>query len=294
MRPVSALPWLVRCAAAAAALLLVCGLATAWIGTSLQQPAVTTRDGNLITLNRYMREPVPDIVLVGSSITWRLKEEYFSLPRVRNLALAGGSPVTGLEIVARQRRLPRTILIETNVLSRVVDGALVERFSGGERAQALFLRPARTAIAFFEAGNHAPLDTEAARARRETLLGEPPSTFDNRVYVERNVDDMNADEPSAATKANAARIKELIGEIERRGARALLVEIPFSPEIEQTHFVKVTRAIMQEAFPDRSAWLTVDAPLSELRWTDGVHLDERSALIVSRAVETALAGPKAR
>ncbi len=63
-------------------------------------PATTTRDGTLITLSRYLREPVPDIVLTGSSITFRLKEEYFATSRVRNLALAGGSPVTGLEIVA--------------------------------------------------------------------------------------------------------------------------------------------------------------------------------------------------
>ena len=46
---------------------------------------------------------------------------------------------------------------------------------------------------------------------------------------------------------------------------------------------------MKDAFPDQTAWLTIDAPLSELRWADGAHLDDRSALIVVRAIETALA-----
>jgi hypothetical protein len=46
---------------------------------------------------------------------------------------------------------------------------------------------------------------------------------------------------------------------------------------------------VQEAFPDRTVWLPINAPLSELRWADGVHLDERSALIVVRAIEKALA-----
>ena len=288
MQQTSPLPWLIRCAGIAAALLLTCGLATAWIGAALQQPAVTTRDGSLITLNRYVREPLPDIVLVGSSVTWRLKEEYFSHPRVRNLALAGGSPVTGLEIVAKQPRLPKVILIETNVLSRAIDGALVERFSGGERAGALFLRPVRTAIAAFEAWSHAPPDAAKARADREDLLSQPPSAFDNHVYVERAVGEMNAEEPSAQAKDNAAHIKQLINEIERRGARAYLIAIPFSPEIEATRSVTATRTIMQEAFPNPTAWLTIDAPLSELRWADGVHLDERSALIVARAIEKAL------
>lgn len=122
-----AYPWLIKCALAAAAVLLVCRLAAALVGTSLQQPAATTRDGNFITLNRYVQQPTPDVVLVGSSVGWRLKEEYFLLPRLRNLALAGGSAVTGLAIVARQAHLPKIILIEANVLSRSPDDALVER-----------------------------------------------------------------------------------------------------------------------------------------------------------------------
>src|SRR4030081_4138301 len=95
----------------------------------MQMPSTTTRDGSLITLNRYAKKPIPDFVLVGSSLTFRLKEEYFATPRLRNLALAGGSPVTGLEIVANQPRLPKIILIETNVLSRSTDDALVAKYS---------------------------------------------------------------------------------------------------------------------------------------------------------------------
>jgi hypothetical protein len=36
-------------------------------------------------------------------------------------------------------------------------------------------------------------------------------------------------------------------------------------------------------------WLPVDVSRSELRWADGVHLDERSAVIVTQAMERALA-----
>lgn len=289
MRNSSTSTWLVKCVCAAAAVLLACRLATSWVGASLQQPAVTTRDGSLVTFNRYVQESVPDIVLVGSSVAWRLKEEYFSLPRVRNLAIAGGSPVTGLEIVAKQRRLPKTILIETNTLSRALDKTMVDRFSGGGPAQPLLLRPVRTAIAAYETWNHAPPDPAQARVAREDLLRQPPSGFDNHVYVERAVQEMNTEDPTAAARANALRIKQLIAEIQSRGARALLVEIPLSPEIQPTRSARVTRTIMQDAFPDRSAWLSIDPPITELRWADGLHLDERSALVVVRAIETALA-----
>ena len=34
--------------------------------------------------------------------------------------------------------------------------------------------------------------------------------------------------------------------------------------------------------------LTIDASRSELRWADGVHLDERSALIVVQSIDRAI------
>jgi hypothetical protein len=290
MRRSPSFPWLLKCAAGAAGLLLACRLATVWVGSSLQQPAVTTRDGSVITFNRYVQEPVPDIVLVGSSVTWRLSEDLFSLPRIRNLAVAGGSPVTGLEIVANQQRLPKIILIEANVVSRPADRMLIESFSDKAQAGVLFVRPVRTAIAAYESWNHAPTDPAQGRAARENLLRQPPSEFDNHIYVKRAVSEMNAEDPTAAANANAVLIKQLTAEIGRRGARALLVEIPFSPQIEQTRFVKVTRKIIHDVFPDQAAWLSIDALRSELRWADGVHLDERSALLVARAIEMALAG----
>src|ERR1700722_18421010 len=134
MQPMSVVQWFAKCGFAAGLLLLACGVATAWFGNGLQLPSTTTRDGTLITLNRYVREPTPDVVLVGSSLTVRLKEEYFTTPRLRNLALAGGSPVTGLEIVANQPRLPRVILAEANVLSRPTDTALVAKYSSADSA----------------------------------------------------------------------------------------------------------------------------------------------------------------
>lgn len=289
MQQVSTLSWLIRCTCAAAALLLACGLATARFGSALQQPAVTTRDGTLITLNRYVREPVPDLVLVGSSVAWRLKEEYFSLPRVRNLALAGGSPVTSLDIVAKQKSLPKIVLIETNVLTRLPDDTLITKFSDGARTEALFLRPVRTAVAAYETWSHTPPNPAEARAGRDRLLSAPPDTFDNKVYLDRAVQQMNDEDPTTATRVNVVRIKELIHDIERRGSRAFLLEIPFAAGIEDSRMVRMSKAIVHAAFPDRGRWLPIHAPASELRWDDGVHLDERSALLVVRAIESAMA-----
>lgn len=289
MQKISMLSWLFKCAGVAALMLLACYTVKARFGLALQQPAVTTRDGSLVTLNRYVREPTPDIVLVGSSVMWRLKEEYFSRPQVRNLALAGGSPVTSLNILADRRSLPKIILIETNVLTRAPDTALIEKFSGGVGAETLFLRPVRAATAAYETWNHATPDPAQARAQQDRLLSEPPSTFDNKVHLDRAVEQMNVEDPTKPTRTNVALIKTLIEDLQRRGTRALLIHIPFAPEIEDSRFVRTTKEIVDQAFPDRGLWLPIKPPMSELRWADGVHLDERSALLVVRAIESALA-----
>jgi hypothetical protein len=289
---VSAVRWLIKCGAVAALLLIACGFATVRFGSGLQMPATTTRDGSLITLSRYLREPVPDVVLVGSSITFRLKEEYFATRGLRNLALAGGSPVTGLEIIANQPRLPGVILVEANVLARPTDAALVERYSRGD-AEPPFFRPVRAAVAAYEQRLHAPLTHEQVALDLRRLVGQPPSDFDNRIYVDRAQQQFNAEDPADATRINAKRIEALIRMLEQRGARVFLFELPYSDPIEGSRSAATTREIIHAAFPDSKRWLSIEVNRSELRWADGVHLDERSAVIVTQAMERALASARA-
>ena len=288
MERISAARWFAKCAVSAAMLLLACGLATAWFGNNLQVPATTTRDGTLITLNRYAKEPIPDVVLVGSSLTFRLKEEYFATPRLRNLALAGGSPVTGLEIVVNQPRLPKLVLIEANVLSRAPDAAVVERYSRSGDAEPLFFRPVRTAVAAYENWLHAPLSHAQVSSALDQLLKQPPSDFDNRIYADRALQQFNAQDPSAVAPANVSRIEQLIASIEARGSRALLFELPYSEPLEGSRSAKITREIVHAKFPAPDRWLPIEYSRNELRWADGVHLDERSAVIVSQSIDRAL------
>ncbi|KRR11932.1 hypothetical protein CQ10_10715 [Bradyrhizobium valentinum] len=255
---------MVKCGAGAAILLIACGFATVRFGSGLQMPATTTRDGTLITLSRYLREPVPDVVLVGSSITFRLKEEYFATAGLRNLALAGGSPVTGLEIVANQSQLPKFILVEANVLTRPTDAALVERYSRGD-TEPLFFRPVRAAVAAYEQRLHASVTHEQVVLNLRKLTEQPPSDFDNRVYADRALQQFNAEDPADAARINAKRIEELIRMVEHRGARVLLFELPYSEPIEGSRYAATTREIVHAAFPDTKRWLPVEVNRSELR-----------------------------
>lgn len=284
----SAARWLIKCGVAAAIVLIACGFATARFGSWLQMPATTTRDGTTITLSRYLREPVPDIVLMGSSLTFRLKEEYFATPGVRNLALAGGSPLTGLEIVANQPRLPGVILVEVNILNRPTDAALVERYSRGD-TEPLFFRPVRAAIAAYERRLHAPRTHQQVAPDLRRIVEQPPSAFDSRIYAERALQQFNSEDPADAAWLNVRRMRDVIRRLEQRGVRVLLFEVPYVASIEGSRFATMSREIIRAAFPESKAWLPIEVNRSELRWTDGVHLDERSAVLITQAMERALA-----
>ena len=281
--------WLVKCASAALLSLLVCAIAVLRSGGGLELPATTTRDGALLTLNRYVREPIPDVVLVGSSLTFRLSEEYFENPRLRNLALAGGSPVTGLEIIAHQSRLPKVILVESNVLSRPADDVLIEKYTNKRRVEPLFLRPVRSGVASYENWMHKPAGHSQVAEALNRLIMQAPSDFDNRVYVERVVSQFDALDPAPVVRMNVEIMRGLIPELEGRGAKVFLFELPYIDQVEKTRAVTITREIVHAAFPDPSRWLPIDVTRSDLRWADGVHLDERSALITARSMEKNLA-----
>ena len=125
------------------------------------------------------------------------------------------------------------------------------------------------------------------------LVGQPPSDFDSRSYTERALQQFNAEDPADATLGNVKRMEQLIQEMEQRGARVLLFELPYSEPIEGSQFTKTTREIVHSAFPDPRRWLNIDVNRNELRWADGVHLDERSAIVVAQAIERALASVRA-
>jgi len=122
------------------------------------------------------------------------------------------------------------------------------------------------------------------------LLTRPPSDFDNQLYMERMLQGMNAQDPSDMVHQNVERLKRLIEDIEQRGSRAFLIEVPFAAPIERSRSVQITKRITHESFPNPQSWLAIAAPREELRWADGVHLDERSALIVVQSLEKALRG----
>jgi hypothetical protein len=122
----------------------------------------------------------------------------------------------------------------------------------------------------------------------DRLVAQPPSSFDNSIYLTRVLRGQDKD-PSAMVLSNVDRMKELIALAEQKGARVLLFELPELPDVERARAVGITHAIVHAAFPGEDRWLHIDAPREQLRWADAFHLDERSAVIFSRAMDKAIA-----
>jgi Cytokinin dehydrogenase 1, FAD and cytokinin binding len=282
----SNLRWLVKCAFAAASVLLLCAAAKPWLPRLMQAPTITVRDNTLFALNRYISEPTPDVVLLGSSLTARIKEEYFVTLRVGNLGLPGGSPLTGLRIVLlNPQSLPKTILVETNLLANAADETLVEKFS--TRGHDFFFRPVRMAHAAYENWRHAPVNRVHSTADADRILKEPPQAYNNQVYFERAVKGYGQD-ASALLQKNVDQLAELTSIARGLGARVLLFELPYADQLDQTRLAQDTRRIALGRFSDPHEWLHLTIANSELRWPDGAHLDERSAILAARAIEQAI------
>jgi len=290
MNPVSPQNWLLKCAIAAALPLLV--YAAIALAGPKAPPLPTGRDGALTVLDRYVQEPVPTVLLVGSSLTARLNEAYFDTPDLKVVGLAGGSPITALEVALARDRLPKTILIEMDILNRSDDPALVQKFNGD--GAPTWPSPIRSAIAFYERWHHAPPDRNQAKAAVLALLRAPPSDFDNRVYVERAVREWSTADQGAIMTNNLATLQRLVEEIEARGSRVYLYSLPLVGALQNSAAAQATAAAAHARFSDDRRWLPLDGSLPDLRWADGVHLDERSAVMIAQQIDRFLRSAASR
>jgi hypothetical protein len=251
-------------------------------------PALYARvrmDRSYPALSRYVFETTPDLVLVGSSMTYRLYEDYFRAP-VRNLAVSGGSPLTGLAIIASYDKLPRTVLVETNIMARPLDDALVSAFGRNDGEPFLWFRPTRALISkIYYWIKYRPQAVDAA-----TLLQGPPEDHDIAASVSEAEQEYAGDAQDAAMARNIETMRDLVHQLERRGCRVMFFEMPFPPPLNESHYAVQARTLTRAAFPD-GRWIDTGASEPELRWVDASHLDERSAAIVARELDRQIKAP---
>ncbi|MBI5320778.1 hypothetical protein [Bradyrhizobium sp.] len=282
MRPVAktilALKWPLRLAGIALAIFL------AYFAVNFSSLYARVKlDRSYPALSRYAFERTPDVAIVGSSMSFRMYEGYFSTP-LRNISIGGGSAATGLAIVASYRSLPKLILVETNILSRRIEQNLVDAFGDNPSEPYQWFKPIRAVISWVY--YYVKYSSEVEKVTRLPLL--PPSTYDIRDNVNATIAEFAGKDWDVIMRPQMRELSDLVGELERRGCRVVLFELPVVPELRNNAYFRVAHRLARDAFPEEGRWLQISD--KELRWVDSSHFDERSAILVARQFDHFLAG----
>jgi hypothetical protein len=279
--------WFIKSATTCVLIVTCCWLVPRFFRVP-QFPPTTTDEQQFVVLNRYLRLPMREIVLVGSSLTFRLREQFFERDNVRNVGLPGGDSVTGLAIIDLDKvQRPDIVLVETNILTGGLDDELLQKVIHQYRVGDA-LRPLRLLAALYQSRldlHQPPFDL----SKKSALLAARPATYRNEKGIEQTL--LQWDKPVYENAAirDVSAVKAFVDKLEARGITVFLHELPVPPALATSVYLKTIRKVIQQVFgPDNDRWLSLEYPPEELRWEDAIHLDERSSLIISSSLENAI------
>lgn len=249
--------------------------------------AITTDEDTRDTLDDYKANlDRSEILLVGSSLMYRIRQGYFGIGSrtIRNVAIAGDSPETGLRIVAEQNTLPKLIIVETNVLERKPNLSLIKEYAPSALSFGHFIareRPIRTILALKYGWTSQWLDEYERKSALE-LLSTPPRP--QTPAPGGTVQGWSIVRNQRQMYDTAVSLSEIAANLRKRGVEVCFIYLPMSPEIEQSPLAVLGREIFNSvsSLDDRPLQLDIDR--TDLRWSDGQHLDARSAALVARAI----------
>jgi hypothetical protein len=230
---------------------------------------------NLIAIEHFLYDAPPSAVIVGSSMAGRIPLAALG-PDVGSLALAGQSPLVGLDIIARSGRTPGRIYVEINNIAGPADETLVD---------SVFAQPGFTLKRYVKALRRAyqpvnlaiSLLRRAARGRDEVDYPRIEDASLHETLITLVQTELN-DAPDAEVLArNLAEMTRLTDSLAGRGAEIVFFEMPIDPQLEATPAVTAVRQAVHVAFPRaHNCWNGETVPTG-LSSTDGIHLDSNAA-----------------
>jgi len=286
--------WLIRFAATVALLWAACWAAPRLVANVPQFPTRTTGEEQLVALERYFKLPPQPIVVVGSSLAYHLKDQFFFDGDVRNMAIPGDSPMTGLAIIAAAPiARPRAIAVETNILDRPLNQRLLDMFGSAELHRPP-LPPLRTLAALYQGARDDTLTY--SKERIQSILAAPPAADRSARLVATIWDDWNRPLDRNVLREHAEQLKSLAERLEAQGVRLFFFEMPYPSRLNGSLFATTTREVLDEEIPPYDKHrLTLDYPVADMRSeADGVHLDDRSSVIFAAALAQAIHARLAR
>jgi hypothetical protein len=259
--------------------------------------AFTTAESNIANLAKELKTPDPRIAIVGSSLSKRLDAGLFANVKVMNLSVGGGSVMTGLEVLSNAQTLPKVILVEINILDRPVDEEWMNKGIVATQWQpwavlAGVSKPFRYLLSE-PVFSYLPQEQQDAwwRNARTAYRSRESATYDIQTAISAGSLAWSKRNDWDIAYRNFDRIQELVPKLESRGAKVYFLFMPYADEYDSHSFARKNREIASgnDSFNcTRCIDVRKLVAVETLRWDDGAHLDDKSALIVAEALEERL------
>ncbi len=229
--------------------------------------------------NVIYRRSKPKTVIVGSSLAALLSEDV--LPDDwANVAVMGGSALSGLEIIERSGLKPQAVVLEMDMMMRPPDDQLLkEVYSQPMHTLRNHVPPLRL--------RNQPLSLlygfiEKRKSRLILVRNEKSYTFGLNHFRKAFSTPM----PRGLVRSRMDLLRTYLARLTKAGITVYFVRFPLDPQIAGLSQIRAVDKAAKAYFPaSRYKWIAVP-PDSEFVTTDGIHLDSNGiAQIASILIE---------
>lgn len=258
-----------------ATFLLVCWITIISLADPDSSISQSPRQYNLITAESAINRKA-EVILVGSSLAARLKQKW--LPsNVSNIALSGGSALTGLEIIQRAELKPKQIWIEANYIDRGIDDKFID---------ALFvpvISQLRDTLPALQEKNRPfnvimGLCAKDQKTRQTTSIQEERAMYSDTVNRMLKAQKIDYQKIPAKLKSRLQQLDHYVEHFSNKGVNIVFFEMPVHPKLRSMPRHQQILKTLQEKFPpsDGIKWVTSPNDV-KYRTTDALHLTPLSA-----------------
>jgi len=262
--------------AAAAFVVALAGYSAVVAVVPVKPTTFVTQDArNAAMAESFVLGPRPKIVLAGSSLCARLDAELLG-KEVGNICFAGGSALTGLDLIEAVSAYPDIVLIEANFFYRRADPAFVAQAT---RPVSSWLKGRFPAL---QVANE-PINLLLSGLKSLSPGAQRPDPIAIRRAIEQRLSDVSERPSDGDLAAATALLARHVDRLLSHNVRIAVLEMPVADELEDVDATRRPIEALARLFPPGEVpWFRWDRT-SAVETTDGAHLtDDSAAKVASR------------
>jgi len=250
---------------------------------SVNPPQITIFENqfknNISTAQRYLYDHSnSSVVLVGSSLSAKLKDEMLLKNRIYNLAFRGFGPMTGLSLIVKSNAKPEKILIEINTIQSSIKDEFIQKLLSPMPYRLKNLFPALR-------DEYQPINVLI-----NTLMNLSNNTRALNAYDKNRFEKAFRRKKKKYAKLPdqtmlSKRLDELgllINELEKLDVKTVFFEMPIHEALQNSPSMNRIRSELKKKFPmEKYLWIE-KISVSEPETSDGIHLTSKASIPVTK------------